>query len=295
VQKYYLQYFKEKWPEILYRDHFLQPGDPINTACNQCCIFLSSFSPNHPNVSIEDHLASAKQNLRDSFFFIGSVDDLENSIHNLFDLLGWDRLTIIPQLQTTDIKLKELDEAILNGIRERNWADIELYNYAKQLMAQRLENYKKNNPLIPKSPPLFSTSFRFTALDPLPGEGWTHRELAISAVPPYRKIRPKGEAFFYIPLEEGKNYQMVIKAVVNGIGENKLQVFFNDHKVDFIMDRSDIESVFIYKASIPSLWIEKNRVSFLKFLFGNIEENQLPKWDRISQENWFGIAELNIE
>ena len=132
AQRYFLSSFQHD-PNTLYKNFCLPPGPPIETIANQACLFLSSFSRSDPTVTIEMHLESAKQNLRDRFFFIGFVDDMEGSIRSLFTLLGWGVPDAISKINVSRIQSFPVSEATLQKIREKNWADIELYRFAKTL------------------------------------------------------------------------------------------------------------------------------------------------------------------
>jgi sulfotransferase famil protein len=126
---------------VLKKTHFLPEGLPINTVSNQQCLFLSSLDRNDPSITSEMHLASAKKNLSKEFFFIGITEYLEESIHALYKLMGWQIPETIPRLNTTDrIKLKDIDTQVIEGIKQRNSHDIELYEFAKDLFESKYLN-----------------------------------------------------------------------------------------------------------------------------------------------------------
>ena len=58
--------------------------------------------------------------------------------------MGWPEETEIPKLQSTDASSEIYPDNLLEQIRERNWADIELYNYAKDLYSQKLKEIENS-------------------------------------------------------------------------------------------------------------------------------------------------------
>lgn len=117
----------------LYHEHFLPVGKPIETISNHQCLFLSSFDRNDPSVTPEMHLASAKQNLLNEFFFVGLTEHLDKSLQILYSLMGWQVPNIIPKFNATTIELENINEQVLEEIKQRNLLDIELYEFAKDL------------------------------------------------------------------------------------------------------------------------------------------------------------------
>lgn len=131
-EAYYLQH-----PDLLYKEHFLPPGQPIKTVKNQQCRFLSSLNPLDPMISDAMHLKSAKHNLEHAFFFIGLTEKMDESITRLYSLMGWNPPTTIPKYQATAENPELRDPSLLEAIQQQNWADIELYEFAKNLFMRQ--------------------------------------------------------------------------------------------------------------------------------------------------------------
>lgn len=131
-QRFFERHYSNR-PDDLYKEHFLPPGPPIQTAKNQQCLFLSSLDPTDPTISDAHHLESAKHNLEHAFFFIGLMEKMNESITKLYNLMGWQLPKNIPKHQITQENPRLRDTPLLQAIAERNWADIELYEFAKAL------------------------------------------------------------------------------------------------------------------------------------------------------------------
>jgi hypothetical protein len=135
--RFWLRFGRGPTPDALVRLHFLPPGDPLYVMTNHQCLFLSSFDPRDPTITTEQHLQSAKENLANNFWFVGITDDLDNGIRTLYSMLGWGTPGVIPRRNVTGPSREPFSEALLEEIRQRNWADIELYEFAKQLYTTR--------------------------------------------------------------------------------------------------------------------------------------------------------------
>ena len=100
-----------------------------------------------PNISDEEHLKSAKYNLEHNFFFVGIMEDLDNGIPILCSLLGFAIPSTVPKVNTT-IKSKEnYPEELIQEIKERNLADIELYRFAKKLYERKYKHLARFLPI----------------------------------------------------------------------------------------------------------------------------------------------------
>ena len=126
-----------------YKDHYLPPGDPLETVTNHQCLFLSSFDPRDATIPIEKHLESAKYNLEHDFFFVGITEDLENGIRALCRQLNLPVPNTIPKINRTRGS-KIFPDDVVQKIRERNWADYELYRFAKELYENKFSRTKGN-------------------------------------------------------------------------------------------------------------------------------------------------------
>jgi hypothetical protein len=135
--RFWLRYNCGPHPNVLIRFHFLPPGDPLYVMSNHQCLFLSSFDPRDPTVTIQQHLESAKANLANDFWFVGITEDLDDGMRTLYSMLGWSKPGPIPRKNATQPTKEVFSNELLEEIRQRNWADIELYEFAKQLYTTR--------------------------------------------------------------------------------------------------------------------------------------------------------------
>lgn len=135
-QRYY-QYHPENRDAWIYKPHFLPEGEPIYTVSNQQCLFLSSLDRNDLTITPEQHLVSAKQNLLEEFYFVGITEQLEKSLQTLYSLMEWQLPVIIPHKNFTNITLENIDDQLLEEIKQRNLLDIELYEFALHLFNSR--------------------------------------------------------------------------------------------------------------------------------------------------------------
>lgn len=140
--RFWFRYNRGPQPNALMRFHFLPEGDPLYVMSNHQCLFLSSFDPRDPTVTIKQHLESAKANLENDFWFVGITEDLDNGMRTLYSMLGWGDPGPIPRKNATKPTNEKFSDELLNGIRQRNWADIELYQFAKQLYTTRFAKSK---------------------------------------------------------------------------------------------------------------------------------------------------------
>lgn len=136
--RFWIEFYKGR-EEDLFHEHFLPPGDPLFTMQNHQCLFLSSFDPRDPTISIKQHLKSAKANLKNKFFFVGITEDLERGLKALYILMNWPSLQTVPHLLRTRPTGEVFSKKMLEGIRKRNWADIQLYKYASRIYASKLK------------------------------------------------------------------------------------------------------------------------------------------------------------
>ena len=124
----------------LVRLHYLPPGDPLYTMSNHQCLFLSSYDPRDPTITIEQHLESAIKNLNEDFWFVGITEKLDDGIRTIFSMMGWCDPGTIPRRNSTKPSSETFSDALLEDIRQRNWADIKLYECAKELYTTRFSN-----------------------------------------------------------------------------------------------------------------------------------------------------------
>ncbi len=96
--------------------HQLPFGDPLYTAKNEMCKFLSGLNPKDDHITSEMHLEAAK-NALNRFYFVGITENMQESIALLFSGLGWPIPEKIPafNVSTDD---ETFSQEVLDGIRE---------------------------------------------------------------------------------------------------------------------------------------------------------------------------------
>ncbi|MCB1181059.1 MAG: sulfotransferase family 2 domain-containing protein [Chlamydiia bacterium] len=145
---------------------------PLNES-NEAVKMLSDFSPDDPNVTLVDHLKSAKNNLQNKFYFVGIMERMDESVETLFRLLGFKHEKKIPILNTTIVQ-PSISKKILQKIKKQNWADSELYEFATKIFEKKIQEALKYEIVSLKSEPQKEIHYSF--MDPLDGEGWGFRE-----------------------------------------------------------------------------------------------------------------------
>jgi len=144
ASRYKQQKFRNH-PKRFSKLHFIPPGNPLKSMRNHQCHFLSSFDPRNKKISDQQHLESAKQNLN-AFFFVGITEDIDIAASILLKMLGYPPIEKVPHKMQTRPPQKAYSEKLIQEIRERNWADIELYNYAKELYLTKFKTEVAENP-----------------------------------------------------------------------------------------------------------------------------------------------------
>ena len=90
----------------------------------------------------EELLAEIKQTLEQRFTFFGVLENFDEFVIMARKVLGWSDIFYTRRNVSDNSKkvsFKSLDESTLQIIYERNWLDIELYNFACKLFRQRCE------------------------------------------------------------------------------------------------------------------------------------------------------------
>lgn len=135
--RFWLKFVAADKAHEIYQFHYLPPGDPFYTVNNHQCFFLSSFDPRNSTISIEQHLKSACYNLEHNFFYVGLLEEFEESVTRLYDKMGWQKPEKMLRINTTDDIVETYPQDLLDDIAKRNWADIQLYNFAKDLFRKQ--------------------------------------------------------------------------------------------------------------------------------------------------------------
>lgn len=186
----------------------LTQGDPIYTANNEMCKFLSGLDPKDPAISIQQHLDAALETVQ-QFYFIGITEKMEESINRLFSGLGWPLPEKIHPFNTSEDS-EEFSSEVLEGIRERNWADMILYDQALELFEKQKERFTINTTPYSEPP---SSWVDFTFNMSIRGYGW-----ATKADGEYRpeKMRrwadENNEAAINFWLIGGQEYRLTVEA-----------------------------------------------------------------------------------
>ncbi len=91
-------------------------------------------------------LAIAKENLEKYFSFVGFVEDFDKSLILLKHILGWQDYPIYIRENVTRSRPKKSDlpQSTIDVIKEVNWADIELYDYAKKWFNNVVEQFEED-------------------------------------------------------------------------------------------------------------------------------------------------------
>ena len=110
---------------------------------NHQCLFLSSYDPRDPTITIEQHVESAIENLNHAFWFVGITEELDDGIRTLFSMMGWGDPGEIHRRNISPPTSETFSEDLLEDIRQRNWADIRLYKCAKELYKTRFSKVRK--------------------------------------------------------------------------------------------------------------------------------------------------------
>lgn len=210
-------------PQILI-SHKLPPnGDPIETASNVVCKMLSGLNDQDSSIPIEIHLIYAKKVLAEKLFFIGITEKIGESIHLLYSRLGWKIPEKIPLFNMTNNN--HFSEEVLKGIAERNWADIELYEYALALYdLQKNQIVSSQNVPIDWIPNFVSDS-HYTFDQELDGYGWGVREM--NGEPQLRWAADNNEAGINFYLKSGTDYTIQCKILIQPVFYPRLKILVN--------------------------------------------------------------------
>lgn len=108
-----------------------------SATCNMQTLYLSSLDPFDSSIAIEDHLESAIYNLEHNIAFFGLTEYLEASLYELAKKLNVQKLQPVDVVNVTSDKTYLNEESDFEKMKEENWADIELYKFAKELFFKR--------------------------------------------------------------------------------------------------------------------------------------------------------------
>jgi hypothetical protein len=138
---YYKHQLQTKYrEEVLYADScYLTGADTFNLQT----LYLSSLDPYDRSIDMRDHLASAKQNLQYKIAFFGLSECLQDSLdaftQKMDGILGL-KVGFLNATCNIGWLQEPFDE---EKLKEGNWADEELYAFAKQLFYKRFPYLNK--------------------------------------------------------------------------------------------------------------------------------------------------------
>lgn len=148
--------------------HHLPGGsNPLETANNIACLMLSGLDDQDASIAIETHLSHAKRTLNE-MYFVGITEEMEKSIGLLYSLLKLPLLERVPYFNKTE-RDEEFSSEVIEGIIKRNWADIELYQYALELFENKKKTIVVQNHF---DAPLFSRDISYRFDHRVMGYGW---------------------------------------------------------------------------------------------------------------------------
>ncbi len=210
-------------PSKVLAEHFLPTqGDPLDTAANVACRCLSQLDPLDPSISIEQHLESAKATLLNEFDFVGITEEMEESTTLFYQLLGWKPPEEIATHNTTPVKRSPGPVALLQAIAERNWADIALYQFAREIFAlekERIVPWRQDEQI------QWVDHLEYCFQGPLDGFGWCPRERWAEGT--FRWLWSSERGCIEFPLISGYNYVLKADLYLQSALVSKLKIWVN--------------------------------------------------------------------
>jgi len=129
------QFTDAKWSRVYAHNFSIALGDPLEKMQNHQTLFLSSLNPRDASIPIEKHLESAKANLQDNFFFVGITEKFDEGVQTLFKMLEFDPPPSAPTLNSSE--RQQYEASLIETLKTRNAADIELYEFARDLYEKK--------------------------------------------------------------------------------------------------------------------------------------------------------------
>jgi len=208
IESWFKHYEREK------RFLTLDGISPLLVESNAMTMMLSPLPLHSSKYAMRDHLEAAKEVLL-NFYFVGFQEDFEVMANSLFSKLGAPH----PGIYETNRKSNHsvsIDVRLIAEINERNWADIELYEYARKHIPVKndLNIWQDTRPLV--------SEITWTAANPLLGRNWHSREGVGTHHPQlWRWTGPDNISTIYFNLRAG-NYRLEIR-VVNAMAPDILE------------------------------------------------------------------------
>lgn len=91
-------------------------------------------------------LETAKRNVDSHFSFIGITEYFDQSILLLQQMMGWNSCLYLRRNSSQSKDKAIVSDQLKHQIAERNWLDVQLYEYAKNLLLEKLENSHLSSP-----------------------------------------------------------------------------------------------------------------------------------------------------
>lgn len=228
--------------------HNLPPDqDPLYSVKNDMCKALSGLKGNDPDISDALHLEKAKVFI-DTCYFVGITGRMEDSLTTLFDKLNLPLPKYISKFNecSTD---ESFSDQLKKEIAERNWADIELYDYAQQRFERELLQFVNTRDESTQIVDSVQHHIFFTFDQPVNGYGWAARYDGV-----YRSERNQrwvyqtNEAALFFHLDSNEDHSIRLRLIIPNLFAKDINVYVNDTLLttDVIyLDKSIIEP-FIY-------------------------------------------------
>ncbi len=253
------------------KQHYLPlEGDPIDTAANIACKFLSRLDPSDPLVPIEQHLESAKDVLMNDFDFIGITEEMDESIALLCNFLGWELPTEIAIHNVTDRKQTQYSQDVLEGISKRNWADIELYQFAKKLFEVEKQNRVS---YIKKEEITWVNEIDYDFKQPLDGFGWCNRENWPEGI--FRWLCSSEKGHIEFPLIARFDYHMQLRLLIKTSLLPILSISVNNivlsHQVKSLDDLMNEYQWYVCHVHIPQEVLQEGKKTKLTIAIDDVD------------------------
>lgn len=204
--------------------HLPRNQDPLYSVKNEMCKILSGLNRADPEAA---HLEKAK-NFIDHCFFVGISEEMENSLAILCHKLGFPNPTYISQFNAT-FSEEIFSDQIRQEIAERNWADIELYQYAKKRFEKDYAEWKSESNERACEAHLIEDRILFSFDQPVNGYGWAARNDGFYASKKgQRWVYQTNEASLFFRLDASHDYFFRLQVIIPQLLMNDMELYVND-------------------------------------------------------------------
>lgn len=187
--------------------------DPLYSQKNTMSKTLSGLDTADSKISDYQHLEQAKSFI-DHCFFVGITERMEDSLAILFDKLDLPIPHYTPKFNEcfTD---EFFSEELKQEIAMRNWADMELYQYALQRFEKQQLQFIKNQKGSVQTTSHYQQKIFFTFNQPVNGYGWAARQDGIySSSENQRWVFKTNEASLCFHLDGDHNYSIRLRMII---------------------------------------------------------------------------------